>query len=526
VNGGAGAGVETGDELGGVLLATVLIAGDAGVQQAGRVAGVAGVEVVQARRELGLERAEAGDLGAGLGEPGAVRVAHQPHRTGGVGRLFPGLHDVLDLGEGEPQILELPDPPDADEGVVPEEPVATLRARVRLEQPELFVQVDRADRLARRLGEIAHLEQRLAVVLGDRHREQHLGPGHGERQAEAGGGGGHGRSTLTQGRADKPLRTGERYAREHLGDAARAVNGPVVRSAHEMSASIYAFEEMEAELPRAPLCAIRGLVSAGIGASPVLWAALTPGARHAVAVAGSQEIVRDEQVHEALRGAPIQHIQFVAKSDTASDPSAPPRGVGEALRQQGIDLAYWPRLRLLDRWVLTRVSRNERLLHRALREIATRQGIPLGIQPEVATLLARCELELSTGSVLRLRSPTILEGRAFLLARVAGVRAARGAPQVMDRHSDTQVGPVELEWTTWEDRVLWQAHVSSSDGAFLPWVSVLAATTAATALAEMASEGGRPTPILHVATVRLDPWVVGAEEFDEPTGVHGRPVFR
>lgn len=293
-----------------------------------------------------------------------------------------------------------------------------------------------------------------------------------------------------------------------------------------MGPAIYAFEEMEADLPRPPLCAVRGLLSAGIAPSPLLWAELTPSARFAVALAGSQDTVREDHMHEALRGAPMQHVQFVAKSDTGGDPSVPVRGVGEALRQQGIDLAHWARVPALDRWVLTRVSRNERLLHRAIREVATRLAIPLGMQPDVATLLARCELDLPTGAVLRLRSPLTLEGRGFLLARVAGVRAARSAPQVMDRFSDTLVGPVELEWTTWEDRVLWQAHVSASDGTFLPWVSVLAATTAAIALAEMAAESGKNPPLIHGATVRLDPWVVGAEEFEEPTGVHGRPTLR
>ena len=185
----AGAGVKTGHELGRVLLATVLIAGDAGVHEARRVAGVAGVEVVQAGRQLGLEGAQTGDLCARLGEARVVRVAHQPHRARRVRGLFPGFDDVLNLGEREPQVLQLADPPDADEGVGAEEPVAALRARVRLQQAELFVEVDGTDRLSDGLGEVAHLQQRLAVVLGGLHREQDLGPGDGEGQAEADGGG-------------------------------------------------------------------------------------------------------------------------------------------------------------------------------------------------------------------------------------------------------------------------------------------------------------------------------------------------
>ena len=184
-------GVEARDELGRMVLARVLIARDAGVEEARGVAGVAGVEVVEARGELGLERVEARELRSRVGETRAVGVAHQAHRTGRARRLFPRLHDRLNLREREAEILELADPPDADERVVSEEAIATLRSGMGTEEAELLVEVNRANRLPRRLGEIADLEELVARVVahfvaGNRKKSFRALDGGGNREAETG----------------------------------------------------------------------------------------------------------------------------------------------------------------------------------------------------------------------------------------------------------------------------------------------------------------------------------------------------
>jgi hypothetical protein len=73
-------------------------------------------------------------------------------------------NETLDFGERKPEPLEFHDPPNAKEGIRREESVATLRSLVRANQPELFVEVNGTNRLARRLGELTDLQE---LVLGN-----------------------------------------------------------------------------------------------------------------------------------------------------------------------------------------------------------------------------------------------------------------------------------------------------------------------------------------------------------------------
>jgi hypothetical protein len=152
-------GSEPRDEVGGLGVAVVQITRAACSEDTNGVAAVARVEVTEAVGELGLEGLEALDLAAGLFELGEVGFAHQAHRGGGRRLGLPLADDALDVGEREPELLQLGDPPDANEGVGTEEAVPPLRPGVRDEQPELFVEVDRPDGLLGGLGEVADLQQ-------------------------------------------------------------------------------------------------------------------------------------------------------------------------------------------------------------------------------------------------------------------------------------------------------------------------------------------------------------------------------
>jgi hypothetical protein len=167
------------------------------------IAAVARVEVTEAVGELGLEGFEALDLAAGLFELGEVGFAHQAHRGGGRRLGLPLADDALDVGEREPELLQLGDPPDANEGVGTEEAVPPLRPGVRDEQAEFFVEVDRPDGLLGGLGEVAHLEQvavatdaaGIAVCVfeqADAHRTRYRGRLGRGNQRQMAGGGGHG----------------------------------------------------------------------------------------------------------------------------------------------------------------------------------------------------------------------------------------------------------------------------------------------------------------------------------------------
>lgn len=296
----------------------------------------------------------------------------------------------------------------------------------------------------------------------------------------------------------------------------------VVTSA-QMQPRVYLFEELAQDLPRPPLAALRSLHAAGVAASPAVWTSLPLDARRIVALEGAQEVVSYDVVMEALRGVAMSRVKLIPKFDLGID--VPTRAVAEAIRRQALPPAMWASLAVLDRWVLNRVSRNERLMHRALREIAIANGVTVGAAPSEPTVLARCEIAFAAGTVATLRGPALHEGRSFLLARVAGVRAARATPSLLDRYADALVGPVELEWATWGDRVLWQANVSAHDGTFLPWVSTLAAATAATALCDLAANGERSSAVVSDVSVREDRWVVGGDDdFEESTQIHGRAV--
>jgi molybdenum cofactor biosynthesis enzyme len=285
----------------------------------------------------------------------------------------------------------------------------------------------------------------------------------------------------------------------------------------------YAFEELSEDLPRPPKAALRAMFSAGILVSPRGWKQVRNETRQALALEGTKEKVNREMVGELLKEAPPGQIRLVSK---AADPSSDtvPAPLANALGpMRTINSVEWASLRSLDRYVLASLAANTRLLWKALDEMARTPGSKLSkrvVEPWSGSL-ARCELVMRADAIDRLMSPALLGGRAFVLARAAGVRAARRVSDTFDLQVDTVAGPAELDWT--QDKksgaLLWQAHVSTWDGEFFPAASLVAVSTAAIALFDMAKELD-PRGRIGMASIAEEPWQVGGNDREEATAVY------
>jgi molybdenum cofactor biosynthesis enzyme len=281
----------------------------------------------------------------------------------------------------------------------------------------------------------------------------------------------------------------------------------------------YFFEELTDDLPNPPRSAIRAMFAAGVVVSPRGWNVLTTETRQALAMEGTRDVVNVAMVAQLLNSASPSHIRLVAK---VPDPSSEeiPLSLMKALKPRcPLTVADWKALHALDRCVLASLATNTRLFWRALHEMSNRSGAALSlalVQPWTG-VLAHCEVRMQPEAVEHLTSPRFLEGRACVLARVAGIRAARRISETMDLHSESATGPTELDWgLTGEPGVLlWQAHISSWDGEFFPSASLLAAATAAVAVHDMAKE---LDPEVKIGTVNLveEAWKVGLDR-EEPT---------
>ena len=140
--------------------------------------------------------------------------------------------------------------------------------------------------------------------------------------------------------------------------------------------------------------------------------------------------------------------------------------------------------------------------------------------------VAHVEVTMRPDTLDKLRNAGFLDGRAFILARVAGVRAARRAQETFDLRSERATGTIELDWAPLDEpgAVVWQAHVSSWDGGFFAAASLVAASTAAVALTDMVAEDDKSVTITS-AKIEEEPWVVGSDQRDQPTTVFaGRDV--
>ncbi|MCC6648448.1 MAG: hypothetical protein IT374_23120 [Polyangiaceae bacterium] len=284
---------------------------------------------------------------------------------------------------------------------------------------------------------------------------------------------------------------------------------------------IYHFEDIGIDLGRQPLAVLRALRAVGVALSPQGWAAMTIDARTRLCQLGAEGAFAEDQVQDCLRGVDMRRVRMVERSRPNPKPSERTQAL---LTSLSAPPGLWERIEPLDRWVLRALSEglNSRLFQRAYVEIARRTGLHTRLSDVTATI-ARCELWLSGPAVSAVRSPDLEEGRALVLARASGLRAARQSPMILDHLAEVEVGPIEVGATMWKDRVLWQAHASSVEGVFLGTSSLLCVAAAAVALGEMLS---RATPPLtgHLSRVELreDVWAVGADDDDELTRMHPR----
>lgn len=280
-----------------------------------------------------------------------------------------------------------------------------------------------------------------------------------------------------------------------------------------MAKHIYAFEDIpEADLPRPPLCALRALRVAGIALTRPGWAAMPIEARQELALAGARDAVITPEVQRIMERAPIREIKLVPRIDDPPEDEVPPLVAGAFGPTRPIALEFWQTVRPLDRHVLTMFVNNTRLMWRAVAEIALRSRYGHAVLPTRGWTgtLAHAEVHMPVEVAHKLASPSFLDGRGCILARVAGIRAARWASEILDFHASQPTGPVEvgfaMEPVVRPGLVVWQAHVSTLEGEFSPSASVLAASTSAAALHDIVARAGGKAVIESVRLIE-EPWL-------------------
>lgn len=291
--------------------------------------------------------------------------------------------------------------------------------------------------------------------------------------------------------------------------------------------TVFSFEEISDDLPRPPIAALRLLWSSGVSLSIKTWQELPINIRKAIAAEGARDVIRDERKVGFIEGIPVKEVKFVGRTDPNGSPAIPE----PVLKQHGIGrpitLDEWNTLRPLERFALTILAKNSRLLWRAYQElIISKYHVPLAPGAGWTGEVARSELRLRAPYEVRadlmrlLAEERLLEGRAFLLARAAGLRSVRRASDVFDLLHDTPLGSVELDWLVKREEgcVLWQAHASTWEGAFSPTASILSVTMATVCLFDMIKEFD---PEAYIAETKIsnEPWVVGKADWEESTKV-------
>ena len=283
--------------------------------------------------------------------------------------------------------------------------------------------------------------------------------------------------------------------------------------------TLYAFEDVSDDLPRAPLAGMRALLSAGVVISTKGWAALNRDARWAIVQEGLLPKINATVVQALLRQASVSELRLVPQMRDPNATETPPEVLKAITPARRITNTEWASLRPIDRYVLFALTLNTRLFFRAVQEILP--SVETEGSETWKAVVAHCEVTMRGSTLERLKSPTFLDGRAFVLARVAGVRAARRASETFDLRSEATIGPIELDWAQGNEpgTVLWQAHVSSWDGSFFAAASFAAATTAAVALCDMIAESDSTAALVN-ARIAEEPWQVGGDAVrDDATAV-------
>jgi len=277
---------------------------------------------------------------------------------------------------------------------------------------------------------------------------------------------------------------------------------------------LYTFEDVPEDLPRPPLAAMRALLSAGALLSPKGWLALSVDARRTLAREGAEAQVNLRVVQALVQTAHVSELRLVPRlvePPSSEVPLEVARAIGPLRR---IESSEWRRLRPLDRYVIATLTHNNRLFFRAVQEIFPETAPSDG--DSWRALVAHCEVRLRADVIELVKSPRFLDGRAFVLARAAGIRAARRGAETFDLRAESTVGPIELDWGPSDDPdvLVWQAHVSAWDGAFFPAASLSAAVVAAVALCDMVARQD-PDASIRCAQIAQKPWLVGKDYFGE-----------
>jgi molybdenum cofactor biosynthesis enzyme len=293
---------------------------------------------------------------------------------------------------------------------------------------------------------------------------------------------------------------------------------------------VFAFEELGDELPRPPLAALRLYNWAGAAITLRGWLALRPDQRAAIATEGSREVPSIEVARALLSQAPVRELQlrradpeFEAKPVAALEPAL-------GLQRQ-LTALEWGALPPLGRFALNALASNARLAWRAFEELRLRASGPIGMPTlPFRGLVASCEVHLGaqeptrTSLVGLLERGAMLNGRGMVLARAAGLRAARRVHELFDMHAERECGALELDARLDAKRgvVLWQSHASTWTGEFFSAAALLAATTAASCLFDMIVDVD-PSVSLEAARITQDVWRVGPAEAEEATWFRSAP---
>ncbi len=283
---------------------------------------------------------------------------------------------------------------------------------------------------------------------------------------------------------------------------------------------IYAFEEIGSDLARPPLAARRAMLSSGVAVAVDTWQEMPLPARQQIVQEGTKEKASEFVVKNAVSPV-LKRVRFMSPvKDPPSD--AIPPAVVDALRTvRPLTAAEWQRLTPLDRYALVALSSNSRLLYRAIEEMTAGPASTLSsvkLRPWVGPL-AHAEVKMARAALGEIASGTLQGGKAIVLARAAGVRAARMANEVIDGIAEKYAGPVELDARLDAEigSYVWQAHVSTAEGEFFAAASVLAAATAAVALRDAIASRDPAATVGDVA-LREATWSVGSGAFgDEAT---------
>jgi molybdenum cofactor biosynthesis enzyme len=280
-----------------------------------------------------------------------------------------------------------------------------------------------------------------------------------------------------------------------------------------MAKHIYAFEGIpEEDLPRPPLAALRALRIAGVALSRAGWLGMPLSARRELIVAGARNQVNVAEIQKVLESAPIRELKLIPSITDPPGDKVPSALAGVTGPTNPLTIEFWRSLSGLDRHVFAMLSSNTRLLYRAIAEVALKSRFGVSVLPARGWTgtLAHAEVRMAPDFIARLQTEAVLDGRAFILARVAGIRAARWASEILDLHAHVATGPVEVGFNVdpvkWPGAVVWQAHVSTVDGQFSPAASILAAVTAAAALHDIVQRSGA-TATIEGARLVEEPWL-------------------